>query len=99
MENNFTNKNFVEKIGETISAKGKEVADKAKELAEITGLKSRISTSEDVIRKSYMEIGKRYYELHGSEPEEEYAEQCGVIRNAQDGIEELEEQIRIIKGV
>ena len=46
---------FFEKIGDTISVKGKEAVDKAKELAEIASLKSQISTCEEVIKKNYME--------------------------------------------
>ena len=46
---------FIEKIGDTISAKGKEAADKAKELAEIASLKSQIGTCEEIIKKNYME--------------------------------------------
>ena len=37
---------FFEKLGDTISAKGKEVADKAKDQAEILSLKGQISTCE-----------------------------------------------------
>ena len=92
-------RNFMSKIGETISVKGKEVTDKAKDLAEIANLKSQINTCEDVVRKNYMEIGKKYFELHGAEPEEEYEEQCRAVRNAQTGIEELEEKIKKIKGI
>lgn len=92
-------KNFVTKIGETISIKGKEVTDKAKDLAEIASLKSQINTCEEVVKKNYMEIGKRYYELHGLEPEDDYEEQCRAIRNAQNGIEDLEEKIKEIKGI
>ncbi|MCM1252963.1 MAG: hypothetical protein NC321_09085 [Clostridium sp.] len=94
-------KNFMSKIGETISVKGKEVTDKAKDLAEIANLKSQINTCEDVVKKNYMEIGKKYYELHGADPEpdENYEEQCRAIRNAQNGIRELEEKIKEIKGI
>lgn len=91
--------NFMYRIGETITAKGKEAAEKAKDLAEIVNLKSQIGTCEDVVRKNYMEIGKRYYELHGAEPEEEYEEQCRAIGNAQNGISDLEERIKEIKGI
>lgn len=92
-------RNFMSKIGETISVKGKEVTDKAKDLAEIANLKSQINTCEDVVRKNYMEIGKKYFELHGTEPDEDYEEQCRAVRNAQIGIEELEEKIKKIKGI
>lgn len=92
-------KSFVTKIGETISVKGKEVTDKARDLAEIANLKSQINTCEEVVKKNYMEIGKRYYELHGAEPEEDYDEQCRAIANARNGIAELEEKIKEIKGI
>lgn len=92
-------KNFVSKLGETITTKGKEVSDKAKDLAEIANLRSQISTCEEVVKKNYMEIGKMYYEMHGSMPEEQYEEQCRAISNAQIGIADLEAKIKEIKGI
>lgn len=86
-------------MGETISARGKEVTDKAKELAEIANLRSQINTCEEVVKKNYMEIGRLYYEQHGSEPEELYEEQCRAVQNAQTGIADLEEKIKEIKGI
>ncbi|MDE6749819.1 MAG: zinc ribbon domain-containing protein [Lachnospiraceae bacterium] len=99
MEGNFDGMEFVNKIGETISAKGKEVTDKAKDVAEIVRLKSQIKSCEDIVKRNYMEIGRRYYELHASTPEEHYAEQCIAINNAQDNIAEYEQKIKEIKGV
>lgn len=99
MEGNFDGKEIVNKIGETISAKGKEVTDKAKDVAEIVRLKSQIKSCEDTMKRNYMEIGRRYYELHASTPEEHYAEQCIAINNAQDNIAEYEQKIKEIKGV
>mgnify|MGYP001035905948 FL=1 len=92
-------KSFVSKIGETLSVKGKEVTDKARSLAEIASLKSQINACEEVVKKNYMEIGRRYYELHGTMPEDEYDEQCRAITNAQGGIAELEGKIKEIKGI
>ena len=43
---------WMEKLGDTISAKGREAADKAKEMAQIASLKSQISTCEEVIKKN-----------------------------------------------
>lgn len=90
---------ILEKIGDTISAKGKEAVDKAKEIAEIANLRSQISTCEEVIRKNYLEIGKLYYELYGEMEEENFAKQCKAIKNARHGAEELQQKIRDIKGV
>ncbi|MCM1540583.1 MAG: hypothetical protein NC121_04915 [Blautia sp.] len=90
---------ILEKIGDTISAKGKEAADKAKELAEIANLKSQIATCEEVIKKNYLEIGKKYYELYGEMAEETFAKQCSAIKNARHGVEELQRKIDDIKGL
>ncbi len=99
METNFDGRKFVNKLSETISQKGKEVSDKAKELAEVTNLKSQIRTCEDVIKKNYAEIGKLYYEQRGQEPDDIYEECCRAITNAKTAVEELEEKINNIKGV
>ena len=90
---------FFDKLGDTLSTKGKEVSGKAKDLAEIASLKRQISTCEDVIRKNYIEIGKRYYESFGQEPGAEYEEFCRAIANANSGIEELEQKIKEVKGI
>ena len=44
---------IIEKIGDTITEKGKVAADKAKELAAIANLKSQISTCEEVMKKNH----------------------------------------------
>ena len=90
---------FFEKIGDTITSKGKEVTGKAKDLAEIANLRGQISTCEDVIRKNYIEIGRLCYEKEGLEPGPEYEAMCRAVSNAKTGIEDLEEKIRRVKGV
>ena len=90
---------ILEKIGDTISEKGKEAADKAKEIAEIVSLRGQIATCEEVMKKNYLEIGKAYYREFGDIPEETFAKQCRAIKNAENGVKELEEQIRQIKGL
>ena len=90
---------FFDKVGETISTKGKEVADKAKDLAELVNLKGQIHSYEEVIKKRYIEIGKIYYEKHGSTPEEEYMDACRDIENAQNMMVDIEARIREIKGI
>lgn len=90
---------FLEKIGDTITTKGKEAADKAKELAEVANLKSQIATCEEVIKKNYMEIGKIYFEHYGDMPEAPFEKQCSSINNAKRGVEDLQEKIKEIKGI
>lgn len=67
---------IIEKIGDTITEKGKVAADKAKELAAIANLKSQISTCEEVMKKNYLEIGKIYFEQYSDMPEPPFEKQC-----------------------
>lgn len=90
---------ILEKIGGTISCKGKEAADKAKELADIASLKSQIATCEEVIKKNYMEIGRLYYELYADMPEEAFEKACRSIKNAKHGVDELQQKIKEVKGL
>ena len=90
---------FVDKIGEVITAGGKEVADKAKEVAEVVKLKGQAHSCEEIIKKRYIEIGKTYYEKHGSSPEEEYMDACKDIENAQNTVADIEARIKEIKGI
>ncbi len=90
---------FFEKIGETIISKGKDVGDKAKEVAEIASLKNQIRVCEGVIKKNYAEIGKAYYQENADLENNPYEKQCTAIKNAEKGIADLEEKIRAMKGV
>ena len=74
---------IIEKIGDTITEKGKVAADKAKELAAIANLKSQISTCEEVMKKNYLEIGKIYFEQYSDMPEPPFEKQCEAIKNSQ----------------
>ena len=58
-----------EKFSDTIKQKSKVAADKAKEVAGIAQLKIQINTQEDLIKKNYQEIGKRYFDLYRDMPE------------------------------
>lgn len=90
---------FIEKLGDTITAKGKEAADKAKDFAEIASLRSQISTCEEVIKKNYMEIGKLFMEQYADDPEAPFEKQRRAIKNAQNGVDDLQRKINEIKGL
>lgn len=90
---------FLDKLGETVSAKGREAADKVKDAAEILRLKAQISTCEEVIQKNYLEIGKLYYEQYGEAPDALFQKQCRAIGNAQNGMRELHKKMDEKKGM
>lgn len=89
---------FFDKVGETVVNTGKVISDKAKEMAAIANLKSQVNTCEEVIKKNYAEIGKRYYANNALDPEPEYEHQIKIIRNAQKTIDDLQKQIDSLKG-
>ena len=49
---------FFDKLGETLTNKGKDVAKKAKDFAEINSLNSQISTQQSMSQAAHAEIGK-----------------------------------------
>lgn len=90
---------FFEKIGETLTSAGKEAVDKTKALAEIASLKAQIHTYDEAIKKSYMEIGRIYYDNFGDNPEEIFAKQCKAIKSSEETKAVLEEKLNEAKSV
>lgn len=90
---------FIEKLGDTITTKGKQVADKAKDTAEILSLKSQIATCEEVIKMNYLEIGRLFYEQYGEDADAPFEKQRNAIKNARIGINELHAKIDQVKGL
>lgn len=84
---------FVEKVGEVISEKGREAVDKTRTLAEIMGLKGQIATCQEVIKKNYLEIGRLYYEEYRDVEDAPFEKQIEAITNARRGVEELQAKI------
>ncbi|WP_099468018.1 zinc ribbon domain-containing protein [Konateibacter massiliensis] len=87
-----------DKLGETISAKSKDVAKKAKQVAEITSLNGKIGTQEDIIRRTYLEIGQKYYEQHKQDTSSEFGAECEVITEALDEIARIKSEIQLLKN-
>lgn len=72
-------------------------AAESKRLAEIAKLKSANLGEENAIKKAYAEIGKRYYEMMGAEPGEEFAAACEKITAAKAAIEANNDRIAELK--
>lgn len=89
---------FFEKVGGTISSKSKDVAKKAKEMAEIAGLNGKISAQEEIIRRNYLEIGKAVFEKYKDGASEDFSEQCEKIEMANTEIDKIKDEILIIKN-
>lgn len=89
---------FFEKLGETISTKSKDVAKRAKEVAEVVSLNAKISTQEDIIKKTYAEIGQKYYEKNKVDSFHEFGAEFDIINHALEEIERLKDEIQTIKN-
>ena len=70
---------------------------KAKELGEIARLNLDNLSEEEKIKKAYIEIGQKYFELHKDAPEVEYAEWFNQIITAQANIAANKDKIADIK--
>ena len=90
---------FFEKVVDTVTATGREAADKAKEMAEVARLKSQIATCEEVIKKNYLEIGRLFMEQYKDAEDAPFEKQRKAVLNAQEGIKDLQRKIREVKGI
>lgn len=88
---------FFEKFGEKVYTAGKNVSEKAKDMAAVADFKSQINTCNAVIKKNYSQIGKMYYMNHALSPEPEYEDMIREIRETQKKIDELQKKIDFIK--
>jgi uncharacterized small protein (DUF1192 family) len=89
---------FFNDLGKKIGTAAGAAADKAKEVAEVTKLNSRISSEEKQIEKLYTEIGKAIFELQKDDSASPVAELCTKITTLQKNIEELKQQIEDVKN-
>jgi predicted nucleic acid-binding Zn ribbon protein len=90
---------FFEKLGETISSKGKQVAQKAKDLTELAKLNGQISTEEEIMKNAYLSIGKMFYEECKENPVGDYATEVEIIKESTEKIKKLEYQVHQLKGI
>ena len=90
--------NFFDELGEVISIKSKEVADKAKVFTDIASLRSQIATNENSILKKYREIGRQYYSHHKDDEAPEFHELIADIKAFEKSIDSLQEKINQLQG-
>ncbi|EOS21099.1 hypothetical protein C806_04684 [Lachnospiraceae bacterium 3-1] len=88
---------FFTNLGETISATGKDVSQKVRDLTGIAKLNLDVKVKEDFVEKQYIEIGKQYFELH-KDDEEPLFEEMELIQQSLKEIEQLKAEIADLKG-
>lgn len=89
---------FLKDLGSKISTVAGDAADKAKELAEITKLKTDISSEQKKIQQAFINLGKLYYEDIKNIEAGPGVEFCNEIKTAEATIADLEAKIEQVKG-
>lgn len=87
---------FLDSMKSELLSAGRDVSQKAKEVSEVAKLKLDIKSKEDALNKQYVELGKRYYDMHkeGEIPEAEIVN----ISTLRSEIADLKEEILQIQG-
>lgn len=82
----------------TLTAKGLEAAQKAKETAELFKWHTKISTEQDNIKKAYEDIGRLFCAMNPESPSEEYFDFYARIDESKQLIEQYKKEIAKIKS-
>ena len=90
---------FFEQLGKRLSDAGQDVAQKTRNLADVTQLNSANNEKEKQIKRLIFDLGKAYYENHKNDFTAEGAELISNINALYKEIYENNEKIKQIKGV
>ena len=88
---------YFEKIGNTISAKTREISQKAKAFSETSSLNNIIKAEQHKIDTNYKMMGKLYFEKFGDCPADEFSGSVSAVRASLKKISETQEQIEKIR--
>ena len=89
----------LEKLGDQISSKGKEVVGKAKEVAEAAKLNGKVTSEESKLNNTYASFGKTFFESHAEAPDESYEKDFQAVKDSKATLEKLKYDLQKIKGV
>ncbi len=95
----MANRDFFNKISNTLQSAGKDGLVKAKELKDAAKITVEIKEREASIHKMYRELGKAYYTDHKNDLEPEYEDRLAAIRAAYEEIGELKASKDEIRGI
>jgi len=95
---------FKDKVMSTIGAVAditkdavSKTADATKSVAKIARLSVEVGSEKDLIRKTYTEIGRLYYESNKGNPEAEFSQLCEEVALSENAIMKKEEEIQRLK--
>lgn len=90
---------FFERIGNTLSNTGKDLAEKTKKMSDTSKLNHEITKQQESIDKIYSQIGKLYFNNYSNLDYPDLKELCNSIKEANKKIDEYKAEITQIKGI
>lgn len=90
---------FFDKMGQTITNKSKDVAKKAKEIAEAVTLGGQVGTQEDVIDRLYLDMGRLIYQNKEDWANLDLKDKMEQLDAAHMELDRLKAEIRRLKGI
>ncbi len=87
----------LKEVGSTLSSKGQEAANKAKEMSGVSQLKIKISSAEGHIKTAYTELGEKIFNEKADFLAENYPEFVERIKGFQAEIEGYNQEIEELK--
>lgn len=90
---------FWDNLGLKASETTAKAVQKAKDLSDVAKLNAMISEEETKINNTYYQIGKLYFALHASNPEDDFISFIHTIIDANQKAESYKQQIMDIRGV
>lgn len=89
---------FFDELSRTISDKGKEAAQKAREAAGVLQMKAQIASEKSKLKELYGAVGVLYYKKHREDEDTEFGDLFREIGNVLTNVAAMEEKIQKMEG-
>ncbi len=89
---------FFDELSKTLSDKGKEAAQKAKEAAGVLQMKAQISSEKSKLKELYGAVGVLYYKKHRDDEDNEFQDLFKEIGNVLANVAAMEASLQEMEG-
>lgn len=89
---------FFDELSKTLTKVGEATVQKTKEVADYTKANAKILEIQNKLDKAYMEVGKRYLELHPANDEDDMKAVVNKAYELEDQLKKLRKQLQDLKG-
>lgn len=89
---------FLDELSRTLSDKGKEAAQKAREAAGVLQMKAQIASEKSKLKELYGAVGVLYYKKHRDDEDNEFGDLFREIGNVLTNIDVLEGRVQEMEG-